>query len=119
MDCFALEELSVNDLATKLGIGERWLRELFQQQVGASPQSILMSKKLDIARNLLDKSSLPITEIAFSSGFQSIRRFNDAFKTRFQKTPSAFRRTPTLKRTTPSSIELSPTLCMEADDSFF
>lgn len=94
MDCFALEELSIHDLATKLGIGERWLRELFQKQVGASPQSILMSKKLDIARNLLDKSSLSITEIAFSSGFQSIRRFNDAFKIRFQKTPSSFRREP-------------------------
>ena len=84
MDCFALEELSIHDLAAKLGHGERWLRELFQQQVGASPQSILMSKKLDMARNLLDKSSLSITEIAFSSGFQSIRRFNDAFKTRRQ-----------------------------------
>jgi AraC family transcriptional regulator of adaptative response / DNA-3-methyladenine glycosylase II len=94
MDCFAIDELSISDLATKLGIGERWLRELFQQQVGASPQSILMSKKLDTARNLLDTSSLSITEIAFSSGFQSIRRFNDAFKTRFQKTPSAFRKDP-------------------------
>jgi AraC family transcriptional regulator of adaptative response / DNA-3-methyladenine glycosylase II len=94
MDRFALEELSINDLATKLGIGERWLRELFQQQVGASPQAVLLSKKLDTARNLLDKSSLAITEIAFSSGFQSIRRFNDAFKTRFQKTPSTFRKDP-------------------------
>lgn len=94
MDCLALEELSIKELATKLGIGERWLRELFQQQVGASPQLILMSKKLDVARNLLDKSSLSITDIAFSAGFQSLRRFNDAFKTRFQKTPSAFRKEP-------------------------
>ncbi len=92
MDCFALEELSVTDLARKLGIGERWLRELFQQQVGANPQTILMSKKLDVARNLLDTSAMSVTEIAFSSGFQSIRRFNDAFKARFQKTPSAFRK---------------------------
>src|SRR5471030_1840639 len=97
MDCYALEELSIGDMATKLGIGERWLRELFQQQVGASPQAILLSKKLDIARNLLDESSLSITDIAFSSGFQSLRRFNDAFKTRFQKTPSAFRKNPLSK----------------------
>lgn len=94
MDSFALEALSISDLATKLGIGERWLRELFQQQVGASPQSILMSRKLDTARNLLDKSSLSITDIAFSSGFESIRRFNDAFKKRFQKTPSTCRKEP-------------------------
>lgn len=32
MDCFALEDVSIKDLATKLGIGERWLRELFQQK---------------------------------------------------------------------------------------
>lgn len=94
MDRFALEELSISQLAARLGIGERWLRELFQQQVGVSPQSILLAKKLDIARNLLDQSSLPITEIAFSAGFQSIRRFNDAFKIRFQKTPSVFRANP-------------------------
>jgi AraC family transcriptional regulator of adaptative response / DNA-3-methyladenine glycosylase II len=94
MDCFALEDVSIKTLATRLNIGERWLRDLFRQQVGANPQSILMSKKLDIARNLLDKSSLSITEIAFSSGFQSIRRFNDAFKLRFKKTPSDFRKEP-------------------------
>ena len=94
MDCHALEEVTVSDLAAKLGIGERWLRELFRQQVGAHPQSVLMAKKLDIAKNLLDKSSLPITEIAFSSGFQSVRRFNDAFKARFQQTPTSFRKTP-------------------------
>ncbi len=97
MDCFALEDVSINGLAEKLGVGERWLRELFQQQLGASPQSILLAKKLDVARNLLDNSSLSVTDIAFSSGFQSIRRFNDAFKTRFQQTPSAFRKEPLSK----------------------
>jgi len=94
MEYFALEDLSIKDIADKLGIGERWLRELFQEQVGASPQSILISKKLDIARNLLDNSTLSITDIAFSSGFQSIRRFNDAFKIRFNKPPNAFRKEP-------------------------
>lgn len=94
MDCFALEELSIKEIAEKIGIGERWLRELFQQQVGANPQTILIAKKLDMARNLLDNSSLSVTDIAFSSGFQSLRRFNDAFKTRFHKPPSAFRKEP-------------------------
>lgn len=94
MDCFALEELSIKDMANKLGIGERWLRDIFQQQVGVNPQALLISKKLDIARNLLDQSSLSITEIAFSAGFSSLRRFNDAFKARFEKTPSAFRKDP-------------------------
>ncbi|MCP4474426.1 MAG: DNA-3-methyladenine glycosylase 2 family protein [Gammaproteobacteria bacterium] len=92
MDRANLDELSIHSIAEKLGVGERWLRELFQSQVGASPQAILIAKKLDIARNLLDHSTLSITDIAFSAGFQSIRRFNDAFKSRFEKTPSAFRK---------------------------
>jgi AraC family transcriptional regulator, regulatory protein of adaptative response / DNA-3-methyladenine glycosylase II len=97
MDSFALEDLSIGELAKKLEIGDRWLRDLFQNQVGASPQSVLISKKLDTAGKLLDESSLSVTEIAFSSGFQSIRRFNDAFKNRFQKSPSAFRKNPVAK----------------------
>jgi AraC family transcriptional regulator of adaptative response / DNA-3-methyladenine glycosylase II len=108
MDNSVLEELSVKDLALILGIGERWLRELFQQQVGASPQAILMSKKLGLARNLLDESSLSITDIAFSSGFQSLRRFNDAFKLRFLKTPSAFRKSPSLEGTLRFQLSYRP-----------
>ncbi len=92
MESFALEELSIKRISEELGIGERWLCELFQDQVGASPQAILIAKKLDISRNLLDNSNLSITDVAFSSGFQSIRRFNDAFKARFQKTPSEVRK---------------------------
>ncbi len=91
MDVFALEGLSVKEIAEKLGIGERWLRELFQQQVGAGPHSILNARKLDIAKNLLDHSALSITDIAYNSGFQSIRRFNDAFKARYKKSPTTMR----------------------------
>jgi AraC family transcriptional regulator of adaptative response / DNA-3-methyladenine glycosylase II len=97
MDYFALEGLSIKDIAEKLGVGERWLRQLFNDQVGASPQTILISRKLDIARNLLANSSLSMTSIALSSGFQSIRRFNDAFKIRFQQPPQSFRKAPTSK----------------------
>lgn len=97
MDTDALENLSISHLAKKLGIGSRWLRDIFQNEVGVSPQAILIAKKLDIAKKLLDGSSIPITEIAFSSGFQSIRRFNDAFKNRFQKSPGEFRKQPICK----------------------
>jgi len=119
MDSLALEELSINELATKLGIGERWLRELFQQQVGASPQAILLSKKLDAARNLLDTSTLSITDIAFSSGFQSVRRFNAAFKLRFQKTPSDFRHIPFLDEALRIQLSYRPPYAWKSILTFF
>lgn len=93
MDTAIEDAYSIHTIAQRLGVSERWLRELFQTQVGVNPQAILISKKLDLAKNLLDNSSLSITDIAFSAGFQSIRRFNDAFKGRFQESPSAFRQT--------------------------
>lgn len=94
MDNLDTETLSIKTLAEKLGIGERWLRELFQQQLGASPQTFLMNKKLSLARNLLDNSNLSITDIALSAGFNSVRRFNDAFKKRFGRTPRSFKKQP-------------------------
>ncbi len=119
MDRFALEDLSIEILATKLGIGERWLRELFQQQVGASPQAILLAKKLDTARNLLDTSSLSMTDIAFSSGFQSIRRFNDAFKTRFQTNPSTFKKAPLAKDQLRLQLSYRPPYAWDKIINFF
>lgn len=97
MDALALEDMSVSQLAEKLGMGERWLRGLFQKELGVSPQTLMNQKRLDAARRLLDQSSLSITEIAMSSGFQSIRRFNDAFKKRFHKTPREIKKTGTAK----------------------
>ena len=119
MDSFGSEELSIKELSEKLGISERWLRELFQQQVGASPQSILLSKKLDAARNLLDTSSLSITDIAFSSGFHSIRRFNDAFKIQFKKSPSEFKREPNEKGLLKLQLSYRPPFSWDSLLNFF
>lgn len=92
MEGSAAQDLSVQELASKLGVGERWLRELFEKQVGANPKSLILAKKLDQARKLLLQSSYSMTEIAFRSGFQSVRRFNDAFKKRFHTNPSEFKK---------------------------
>ena len=92
MDSSAREGMSIAQLAENLGIGERWLHELFVKQLGVSPQKVLLTKKLDTARQLLDETSLSITEIALSSGFQSVRRFNDAFKERFGSSPRSLRK---------------------------
>ena len=119
MERDALEELSIAELAIKLGIGERWLRELFQQQVGASPQAILLSKKLDLARHLLDTSSMSMTQVAFSAGFQSVRRFNSAFKARFHKTPSACRQAPLMKNTLRLQLSYRPPYAWDSLLNFF
>ena len=79
------------DLADKLGVGERHLRRLFNQQLGAPPKSLLQSERLRLARQMLADSSESISAIAFASGFNSIRRFNDAWLKVFGVPPKAWR----------------------------
>ncbi|HLG14101.1 MAG TPA: AlkA N-terminal domain-containing protein [Blastocatellia bacterium] len=88
----ALDEASVEDLAGRLGIGERHLRRLFEKHLGASPVAVAQTRRTHFAKKLIDETSLPVTEIAYIAGFSSIRRFNDIFRKSFGKSPSQCRR---------------------------
>lgn len=83
---------SVETLAATLGMSDRHLRRLFAEHLGASPVEIMVNQRLHLARQLIVETNQPLTDIAFAAGFQSIRRFNEAFKGLYQKPPSAFRR---------------------------
>jgi AraC family transcriptional regulator of adaptative response / DNA-3-methyladenine glycosylase II len=84
---------SVTDLAASLGIGERHLRRLFNDHLGAGPKQIAQTRRLMFAKRLLAQTNISVTEIALSSGFNSLRRFNDAYKTAFGFPPSHERKT--------------------------
>jgi AraC family transcriptional regulator, regulatory protein of adaptative response / DNA-3-methyladenine glycosylase II len=87
-----LHEHSVPDLAEKLSLSERHLRKLFQDNIGISPSKIDRYNKILFAKKLLLHSNQSITDIAFASGFGSLRQFNDVFKASFNTTPSAIRK---------------------------
>jgi AraC family transcriptional regulator of adaptative response / DNA-3-methyladenine glycosylase II len=86
-------ELTIETLAGSLGVTDRHLRRLFDEHLGASPIEIMITQRLHFAKQAIRETSAPVSEIAFASGFQSVRRFNEAFKTRFHKSPSDFRKT--------------------------
>jgi AraC family transcriptional regulator of adaptative response / DNA-3-methyladenine glycosylase II len=86
-----LHEQSLEDLAFKLGVTGRHLRRLFQTHIGASPKTLATTQKILFAKKLLSETDLPVTQIAFASGFGSIRRFNAAFRKIYGSTPSAVR----------------------------
>jgi AraC family transcriptional regulator of adaptative response / DNA-3-methyladenine glycosylase II len=92
IDDGALDEASVEDLAERVGLGARHLHRLFVQHVGASPLAVAQTRRLHFAKRLLDETRLPITEIAFASGFGSLRRFNDAFLATYKRAPRDLRR---------------------------
>jgi AraC family transcriptional regulator of adaptative response / DNA-3-methyladenine glycosylase II len=84
-------EVRLTDLATHLNISDRQLRRAFQQEFGISLVSYAQTKRLLLAKQLLTETALPVTEVAYASGFESLRRFNALFKERYRLSPSALR----------------------------
>ncbi|HEY1930998.1 MAG TPA: AlkA N-terminal domain-containing protein [Acetobacteraceae bacterium] len=88
----ALNAASVDELATRLGLGERQLRRLFQQHIGASPQAVAQTRRVLFAKQLITDTTMPMTEVALAAGFGSVRRFNDTFRTLYGRSPRSMRR---------------------------
>jgi AraC family transcriptional regulator, regulatory protein of adaptative response / DNA-3-methyladenine glycosylase II len=83
---------SVEKMAERLGLGERQLRRLFLQHLGASPVSVAQTRRVLFAKQLLHETHMPMTEVAAAAGFGSLRRFNETFRDLFHRPPSALRR---------------------------
>jgi AraC family transcriptional regulator, regulatory protein of adaptative response / DNA-3-methyladenine glycosylase II len=86
------EEANVAKLSERLGLGERQLRRLFLQHLGASPIAVAQTRRVLFAKQLIHETRMPMTEVALAAGFGSIRRFNEVFQDLFHRPPSALRR---------------------------
>lgn len=88
----ALDEGDVDALASRLGVGERQLRRLFRQHVGASPIAVAQTRRVLLAKQLIHETRMPMAEVALASGFGSVRRFNETFQQLFDRPPGKLRR---------------------------
>ena len=88
----ALDGEGVEAVASRLGITDRHLRRAFGAQFGVSPVEFAQTQRLLLAKRLLTDTALPVTEVAYASGFGSLRRFNALFKARYRLQPSQLRR---------------------------
>ena len=84
-----LDEASVAELADRLGVGPHHLLRLFLRHTGASPSDIAATRRVQVAKRLIDQTTLPLCDIAFTAGFRSVRRFNDAFRATYGRPPSS------------------------------
>ena len=94
----ALNECGVAELAAELGVSARHLRRALEREFGVSPAELALTHRLLLAKQLLTDTTLPVTQVAFASGFRSLRRFNAAFRDRYRMAPSALRRSPRFRR---------------------
>lgn len=87
----ALDGAGEDALAARLGVSARHLRRLFAEHVGATPDQVARSRRAHFARRLLDDTDLTVTEVAFASGYGSVRQLNRACKDVFRATPVELR----------------------------
>src|SRR5215469_6278467 len=87
-----LAEHSLEDLAAKLGITDRQMRRAFHDEFGVSPIEFSQTQRLLLAKQLLTDSAMPVTDVAYASGFKSLRRFNALLKQRYRVSPTEFRK---------------------------
>jgi AraC family transcriptional regulator of adaptative response / DNA-3-methyladenine glycosylase II len=95
-----LEEESANDeapsvaaVAARLGVSDRHLRRIFFSEHGVTPLQYLQTRRLLLAKQLLTDTDLPVAQIALTSGYRSLRRFNAAFASGYRMNPMRLRQT--------------------------
>jgi AraC family transcriptional regulator, regulatory protein of adaptative response / DNA-3-methyladenine glycosylase II len=87
-----LDGEAIDAVARRLGVGERHLRRLFKQHLGASPIAVAQTRRVLFAKQLIVETTMPLAEIALASGFGSVRRFNATFQALYNRAPRDLRR---------------------------
>lgn len=78
-------------LGARLAMSPRHLRRLFNDYLGVTPDQLARSRRTHFARRLLDDSELTMADVAFASGFASVRQFNRDMREVFRASPSELR----------------------------
>lgn len=81
----------VAGLAARLGYSTRQIQRQLTAELGAGPVALARAQRAHTARVLLRTTGLPVTRIAFASGFASVRQFNDTIRAVYAATPTELR----------------------------
>ncbi|KMS91913.1 DNA-3-methyladenine glycosylase 2 family protein [Prauserella rugosa] len=96
-----VEREGVPGLARRLGYSERQLGRVLSAELGAGPLALARAHRAHAARLLIERSTMPLTDVAFAAGFASVRQFNDTIREVFAMTPSDLRARATPRRGEP------------------
>ncbi len=88
----ALDRERLSELCDRLGVGERHLRRLFAIHIGVTPAALAQARRVLVAKRAIEETSRPLAEVAFASGFRSLRAFNTALAKACGKAPRDMRR---------------------------
>jgi AraC family transcriptional regulator of adaptative response / DNA-3-methyladenine glycosylase II len=106
----SLSSARVGELAQSLGVSDRHLRRATHSELGVSPIELAQTQRLLLAKRLLAETSLSQAQIAFASGFGSVRRFNALFKSRYGLCPRVLRQSGARAEGLHCQLEFRPPL---------
>ena len=86
-----VEREGVDGLASRLGYSQRHVTRMLTQELGAGPLALARSNRAHAARILIETTDMPMSDIAFASGFASIRQFNDSVRHVYALSPTQMR----------------------------
>jgi AraC family transcriptional regulator of adaptative response / DNA-3-methyladenine glycosylase II len=86
------DDAGLEAIAAQFGLSSRQIRRIIQKELGVPPIQLILTRRLLLAKQLLTETQLSVTQIAFASGFSSLRRFNDAFNSRYGLPPTRLRK---------------------------
>ena len=81
----------ITAVARRLDVSERHLHRVLRSAVGAGPLALARMRRLQTARTLIEQTTMPITDVAFSAGYRSLRQFNSQVRTGVGITPTELR----------------------------
>lgn len=88
----ALRDLGMEGIARQAGVTARHLRRVFRTEFGVNPIEFAQTQRMLLAKRLLTDTALPLALVAFTSGFNSLRRFNATFRERYRLSPEQLRK---------------------------
>ncbi|GIJ50086.1 DNA-3-methyladenine glycosylase [Virgisporangium aliadipatigenens] len=86
-----VDRSGVPGLAARLGYTERHLHRLLTAELGAGPIALARAQRAQTARILIETTTLGLADVAFASGFGSVRQFNDTIREIYGRAPSQLR----------------------------
>ena len=85
------EDLKMDQMADAIGISRSVLYGKIKKLMGVSPSDFLRQVRMQRAEQLIAKSRMSISEIAYAVGFADPKYFAKCFKRQTGKTPSEYR----------------------------
>lgn len=87
-----VDRVGVAGVAQQLFVSERHLNRVLNEAIGAGPIALARAQRSNLARILLETTTMTVTDTAFASGFSSVRQFNDTMRAVYARTPTEIRK---------------------------